>query len=126
MGWDISEKGFRIVLSPDVPEVIAQHVPEDAEALLSQHGLSRRDIGCWILHTGGPKILRATQNALGLRAEDIAASWDCLRKMGNLSSASVLMVLEEILENRRPAPGTWSVLAAMGPGFCSELVLMRW
>jgi alkylresorcinol/alkylpyrone synthase len=56
----------------------------------------------------------------------LAASWDCLRRMGNLSSASVLMVLEDTMMNRRPEPGTWSVLAAMGPGFCSELVLLRW
>ncbi len=126
MGWDISEKGFRIVLSPEVPDVIAGNVGKDAEALLAPHGLTREDIGCWILHTGGPKILRATQQALGLRTEDIAASWDCLRRMGNLSSTSVLMVLEEVMEHRRPAPGTWSVLAAMGPGFCSELVLLRW
>jgi len=126
MGWDISERGFRIILSPDVPDVIASNVGNDADALLAPHGLTREDIGSWILHTGGPKILRATEVALGLKGGEIGASWDCLRKMGNLSSASVLMVLEEVMQNRRPEPGTWSVLAAMGPGFCSELVLLRW
>ena len=126
MGWAISETGFRIILSAEVPNVIASHVREDAEALLAPHGLRLSDVGTWILHTGGPKILRATQNALGLGEDGLAASWDCLRRMGNLSSASVLIVLEEILEHRRPEPGSWSILAAMGPGFCSEMVLLKW
>ncbi len=126
MGWAISETGFRIILSPEVPNVIAAHVREDAEALLAPHGLQLTDVGTWILHTGGPKILRATQTALGLGEDGLAASWDCLRRMGNLSSASVLIVLEEILQHRRPEPGTWSILAAMGPGFCSEMVLLKW
>jgi alkylresorcinol/alkylpyrone synthase len=126
MGWDISEKGFKVVLSPEVPDVIARNVGRDADALLTQRGLTRADIGCWILHTGGPKILRATQQALGIDEKALSASWDCLRRMGNLSSASVLMVLEETMSQRRPASGTWSILGAMGPGFCSELVLLRW
>jgi alkylresorcinol/alkylpyrone synthase len=126
MGWDISESGFRIVLSPEVPDVIAKHLGDDADKLLAQHSLTRSDIGCWILHTGGPKILRATQEALGIDEKALYASWDCLRRMGNLSSASVLMVLEETMSRRRPAAGTWSVLGAMGPGFCSELLLLRW
>jgi alkylresorcinol/alkylpyrone synthase len=126
MGWDVSERGFQIVLAPEVPQVIREHLRADADAFLAEHGLTRADIGCWVLHTGGPRVLEATQEALGLSREDVAASWDCLRRMGNLSSASVLAVLEEIMLHRAPAPGTWSVLAAMGPGFCSELVLMRW
>jgi alkylresorcinol/alkylpyrone synthase len=126
MGWDISECGFRIVLSPQVPEVVAANLGGDMDVFLGEHRLTRRDIGCWILHTGGPKVLRATQQALGVDEKTLAVSWDCLRRMGNLSSASVLMVLEEVILYERPDPGTWSVLAAMGPGFCSELVLLRW
>lgn len=126
MGWEITEKGFRIVLSPQVPEVIREHLGQDVDEFLALHDLTRQSIGSWILHTGGPKILEATQAALGLRREDLQASWECLRKVGNLSSSSVLVVLEEFLMNRRPEPGSWSVLAAMGPGFCSELVLLRW
>jgi alkylresorcinol/alkylpyrone synthase len=126
MGWDISETGFRIVLSPEVPDVIAKNLGGDMDTFLGENGLTREDIGCWVLHTGGPKVLRATQQALGVDERAVAASWDCLRRMGNLSSASVLMVLEETMMRRRPEPGTWSVLAAMGPGFCSELVLLRW
>lgn len=126
MGWDISEKGFRIVLSRDVPDVILQNLGRDVDEFLEDHGLGRADIGSWVIHTGGPKVLQATEDALGLERGALDASWSCLRKTGNLSSASVLFVLEEVLRNRRPPAGCWGVLAAMGPGFCSELVLLRW
>ena len=126
MGWDISEKGFRIVLSPRVPDVIRENLGRDVDELLGEHGLVRGDIANWIMHTGGPKILEATQEALGVDATALEASWECLRRVGNLSSASVLVVLEDYLTRRRPEAGSWSVLGAMGPGFCSELVLLRW
>ncbi len=126
MGWKISEKGFHIVLSPDVPKVVLQHMGEDVDEFLEEQGLDRGSIGSWIMHTGGPKVLKATATALGIKETDLQASWDCLRKVGNISSTSVLLVLEDVFRNRRPAPGTWSVLAAMGPGFCAELILLRW
>jgi alkylresorcinol/alkylpyrone synthase len=126
MGWDISEKGFQIVLSPTLPQLITDHLGQDVDAFLADHALTRNDIGAWILHPGGPKVLKATGTALGLSRQTLSASWESLRKVGNLSSASVLLVLEEIFKRRRPQPGTYSVLAAMGPGFCSELVLLRW
>jgi alkylresorcinol/alkylpyrone synthase len=126
MGWAISEKGFRIVLSREVPNLVRQRLGGDVDAFLADMGYARGDVGSWVLHTGGPKVLEATQAALGLEKKQLAASWDCLRKTGNLSSASVLVVLEEVMKRRRPEPGTLGLLAAMGPGFCSELVLLRW
>jgi alkylresorcinol/alkylpyrone synthase len=126
MGWDISEEGFRIVLSAEVPAIIRAKLPGDVDAFLERNGLTRGDVGSWVLHTGGPKVLEAIADSLGLDRETCAASWDSLRDVGNLSSASVLLVLEEIMLNRRPAPGTWGVLAALGPGFCAQLVLLRW
>ena len=126
MGWDISEKGFRIVLSADVPRVVQEHLREDVDSFLAEHELKRSDIDSWIMHTGGPKVLEATQQALELPENALAASWKCLSEVGNLSSASVLVVLEQIFHHQRPAPGTLSVLAAMGPGFCAELVLLLW
>ncbi len=126
MGWTISEKGFRIVLSPGVPDMVRDHLAQDVDAFLAENELARGDIGTWIIHTGGPKVLEATQESLALPDGALDVSWECLRKTGNLSSASVLCVLEKFMTERRPSPGTWSVLAAMGPGFCSELVLLRW
>ena len=126
MGWDVSEKGFRIVLSREVPEVVHQNLRHDVDEFLGDHGITRREIHSWILHTGGPRILEATAKALELPEGALDTSWECLRRTGNLSSASVLVVLEQFLENKRPPPGSNSVLAAMGPGFCSELLLLKW
>lgn len=126
MGWKISEKGFQITLSPEVPKLIRKNLGRDMDAFLADHDLTRADIGSWVLHTGGPKVLEATADALGLHNGELEASWNCLKRVGNLSSASVLVVLEDVMKNRRTEPGTWGILAAMGPGFCSELVLLRW
>jgi len=126
MGWHISEKGFRIVLSAEVPNLIQQKLGGDVDQFLADLGRDRAEVGSWVLHTGGPKVLEATASALGLKNGQLDASWDCLRRVGNLSSASVLVVLEDVMKNRRPAPGTLGVLAAMGPGFCSELVALEW
>ncbi len=126
MGWDISEKGFRIVLSREVPDVVREHLGPDVDALLAEHGFKRSDVGSWVMHTGGPKVLEAAEESLGMKKGEIQASWDCLRRVGNLSSASVLCVLEDVMLNRRPEPGTLGVMAALGPGFCSEVVLLRW
>jgi alkylresorcinol/alkylpyrone synthase len=126
MGWDISERGFRIVLSPDVPKVVTENLGRDVDRFLGAQRLSRKDIGTWIMHTGGPKVLEATGESLGLPREALEVSWEALRRVGNLSSASVLVVLDEVMKHRRPAPGARSVLAAMGPGFCAEMLLLEW
>ena len=126
MGWDISEQGFRIVLSPEVPEMVRQHLARDVDGFLADYGLDRGDIDTWIMHTGGPKVLEATAQSLDLPDGALDVSWQTLRRVGNLSSASVLLVLEEFMNRRRPEAGSYSILAAMGPGFCSELVLLRW
>lgn len=126
MGWNVSEKGFRIVLSKEVPNLVRENLAHDVDDFLAERGLTRADIGSWALHTGGPKILEATADALGLKNGELDVSWECLRRTGNLSSASVLVVLEEVMKNRRPPAGTLGLLAAMGPGFCSEFVLLEW
>jgi alkylresorcinol/alkylpyrone synthase len=126
MGWDISQDGFRIVLSPRLPELIKRHLAGDLDTFLESFGLNRADIGNWLIHTGGPKVLEAIQYALGLCDGELERSWECLRRCGNLSSASVLLVLEDVTMQHRPAPRTLGVLLAMGPGFCSEMILVRW
>ena len=88
------------------------------------------DIARWVCHPGGPKILEAIQDALGLHDDELAVSWRSLAGIGNLSSASVLHVLQDTMEGRDgaapPEPGTPGLLMAMGPGFCAELVLLGW
>ncbi|MGA8617493.1 MAG: 3-oxoacyl-[acyl-carrier-protein] synthase III C-terminal domain-containing protein [Candidatus Sulfotelmatobacter sp.] len=126
MGWNISEKGFRILLSTEVPNLIRENLGRDVDEFLADQGHTRTDLKSFVMHTGGPKVLEASAAALGLHNGELDASWDCLRKVGNLSSASVLVVLEDVMKNRRPEPGTLGLLAAMGPGFCSELLLLQW
>ncbi|MBB6142325.1 alkylresorcinol/alkylpyrone synthase [Silvibacterium bohemicum] len=126
MGWDISEKGFNIILSPDVPKVVRENLGHDVDQFLAAHNMTRNDVGTWIMHNGGPKVLEASAEALGIDNSELQVSWDALRRVGNLSSASVLVVLDEIMKHQRPKPGTRSVLAAMGPGFCAEMLLLEW
>jgi alkylresorcinol/alkylpyrone synthase len=126
MGWDITEAGFQIVLSAEVPEVVRRYLRRDVDGFLAEHGLARTDIGVWVSHPGGPKVLEAMEEALELPDDALEASWRTLREVGNLSSTSVLLVLKDAMERRAPPPGTFGLLAAMGPGFCSELVLLRW
>jgi alkylresorcinol/alkylpyrone synthase len=126
MGWDISETGFKIVLSADVPLVARDRLRPDVDSFLAEHGLTVSDIDSWVCHPGGPKVLEAMQESLDLPPGALDVTWRSLQEVGNLSSTSVLMVLADTLENHRPPPGSYGVLLAMGPGFCSELVLLQW
>jgi alkylresorcinol/alkylpyrone synthase len=126
MGWDIGDTGFTIVLSPDVPKVVLENLRGDVESFLTENKIGLGDVGSWIFHSGGPKVLEAVESSLDLPKDALAASWKSLREVGNLSAASVLMVLAETLEHQRGAPGSYSILAAMGPAFCLELVLLQW
>jgi alkylresorcinol/alkylpyrone synthase len=126
MGWDLVEGGFKVVLSAKVPSIVTEHVRDDVDGFLAAQGLGRGDIRHWIAHTGGPKVLQAFESALELPPEALQRSWDSLRKTGNLSSASVLFVLSELLASGEARPGDLGLLMAMGPGFCAELVLLRW
>jgi alkylresorcinol/alkylpyrone synthase len=125
MGWDVSEKGFHLVLSPEVPDVVRQYVRRDVDAFLGDHGLTRGEIARFILHPGGPAILEAAAEALEVDDAALEPTWRTLREHGNLSSSSVILVLKEVLADP-PPPGSHGLMLAMGPGFCSELVLLRW
>jgi len=125
MGWDVTSGGLRIVLDAGVPDLIRQHVRADVDGFLADQGLTRADIGWWVCHPGGPKVLQALEVALELPRSAVSMTWDSLARIGNLSSASVLHILEDTLRDRPPAPGSKGILMAMGPGFCLELVLLE-
>jgi alkylresorcinol/alkylpyrone synthase len=126
MGWEIGRHGFRILLSAAVPNVARECVRPDLERFLAEHRLRLSDVRSWVCHPGGPKVLQALEEGLALPPEALALSWQSLRRAGNLSSASVLLILEQTIEQARPQPGAAGVMLAMGPGFCSEYLLLDW
>jgi len=127
MGWDIGASGFRLVLAPTVADIVDTYLRDDVDAFLAAQDLAVADVGTWIAHPGGPRVIEAIIRALGLKPDALDVTRRSLASLGNLSSSSVLHVLQETLAAREPgAPTGPAVLLAMGPGFCSELVLLDW
>jgi alkylresorcinol/alkylpyrone synthase len=124
IGWDIGGTGFRIVLSAGVPDVIGRHFAGDVHSLLNANRLGVADVSTWLAHPGGPKVLEAFAQALGLADAAFEPSWRALAAAGNQSSAAVLGILSEAL--RTPVPGETGLLFALGPGVTAELVLLHW
>ncbi|MEU7038745.1 3-oxoacyl-[acyl-carrier-protein] synthase III C-terminal domain-containing protein [Streptomyces sp. NPDC046237] len=125
LGWDVGEWGFRMVLGPELPELVRLHVTEEVESFLAEHDLKPMDVTAWICHPGGPRILDALAEELGLPDSALAASRRALAATGNLSSASVLQILSDT-QTAPPSAGTTGLMIALGPGFSSELLLLAW
>ena len=125
MGWDIGSSGLRLILAPDLPTVVERYLAEDVTKFLAAHGLDISDVGAWVSHPGGPKIIDSIVESLGLPDNALELTWRSLSEVGNLSSASVLHVLRDTIA-KRPPSGSPGLMLAMGPGFCSELVMLRW
>jgi alkylresorcinol/alkylpyrone synthase len=125
LGWKVRDTGFSIVLSARLPELLRAHLLADVKGLLAEHGLAPDEVPTWVVHAGGPRVLDAVRDALGLAEEDLRHSREHLADAGNLSSASVLHVLARTLEATAAPPGSPAVLMAFGPGVSSELVLLR-
>lgn len=125
MGYDVGAAGFELVLSRDLADTVRQYLAGDVTAFLGDHGLTTTDIGAWVTHPGGPKIIEAITESLNLPPQALELTWRSLGEIGNLSSASVLHVLRDTIAKPPPSdsPG---LMIAMGPGFCSELVLLHW
>ncbi len=126
MGWEVVDSGLRISLSADVTEIAEVQLRPGVEAFLAGHGLSIGEIRHWIAHPGGPKVIQAIESGLGLDEHALDLSRESLAAVGNLSSSSVLLILEQTLERFQPALGSYGLLMAMGPAFCAELVLLQW
>ena len=125
LGWHVGASGFQIVLSARLPDVVRAELAADVEGLLAAHGLKVDDVDRWVVHAGGPRILDAVEGALSLRDGSLDASRASLAAVGNLSSASVLDVLDRTQRAGVP-PGAHGVLLAFGPGVSAEMVLLRW
>jgi alkylresorcinol/alkylpyrone synthase len=126
MGFELKDSGFHIVLSKEVPQLIRDKIRTLVDCMLSRHALTREQIRAFVLHPGGQKLLSFMEQELELCACQIQPSWDVLRDYGNLSSASVLFVLNEWLTRGEIKTGDHGLLAAFGPGFSAEMLLLQW
>jgi alkylresorcinol/alkylpyrone synthase len=126
LGWRLADGGFRIVLTADLAEVVERRLNGSVTAFLGEHGLTVDDIRSWICHPGGPKVLDATQRALKLPDSAMTASRRSLSEAGNMSSVSVLHILELTAAEEAPPPGSFGLMIGLGPGVSAELVLLRW
>jgi alkylresorcinol/alkylpyrone synthase len=126
MGWDAGSDGLRIVLGAEVPELVRRYLGTDVSEFLADHGLDCDDVAVWVTHPGGPKVIDAIESELRLGPDALALTRRSLAAVGNLSSASVLHVLADSVDLHPPTGGAIGLMIAMGPGFCSELVLLQW
>jgi predicted naringenin-chalcone synthase len=125
MTWDLTEKGFRMGLSPELPRALGGHVEAVVGKLLAGHGLMPQDVAAWAVHPGGPRVLDVVADRLGLSEEELKESTEVLRDRGNCSSATVLLVLERIARERKLSDGDHVVCLTFGPGLTLSAALLR-
>jgi alkylresorcinol/alkylpyrone synthase len=126
MGFDLRDSGFHILLDKNVPDMIGAKIKPLIDDFLGRHGLTQQDIKGWILHPGGARLLGNVEIALGLTKCQTQPSWDVLANVGNLSSATILFILQEWLDKRPLNSGDIALAAAFGPGFSAEFLLLQW
>ena len=124
MGWDVVDTGFKVVLSPEVPQLVANELPGEVKSLMAATAGNREKPDFMVAHPGGPKVMEAMETALELEDDALELSWQSLHQFGNMSSSSVLFVLRDTIE-RKPKPGSIGMMAAMGPAFCAELNVLE-
>ncbi|GAF65569.1 naringenin-chalcone synthase [Bacillus sp. TS-2] len=125
MGWDVKDTGLHVVFSRDIPSIIEKWLKPNVTDFLEKHHLQLEQITAFIAHPGGRKVLEAYETSLGIKEEKTAISKEVLRKNGNMSSPTVLYVLEKFMKQTFQS-GDIGLMASLGPGFCSELVLISW
>ncbi len=125
LGWEVRDTGFAIVLSAGLPDLLRAHLLADVKGLLAEHDLTPAEVPTWVVHAGGPRVIDAVRDALGLSEDAVRESRASLACAGNLSSASVLDVLARTLAQSDAPPGSPAVLMAFGPGVSCELVLLN-
>jgi alkylresorcinol/alkylpyrone synthase len=126
MGFEYPGGRPRVVLSKDVRRLGAGLMAEMARALLDLQGLKRGDVRHWVLHSAGRRVLDRARVLLELDEGALAPARTVLREYGNMSSATILFVLDEVLRTEAPVPGDWGVMVGLGPGFAAEGALLRW
>ncbi|UOY93419.1 type III polyketide synthase [Ectobacillus sp. JY-23] len=125
MGWDIRNNGLYVIFSKDIPTIIKNWLRPNVEGFLARYNMTVQDIAHFVAHPGGKKVLQAYEEALDMHEEKTQISLDILRQYGNMSSATVLYVLSKYMQMVQ-TPGETGLIAALGPGFSSELILVEW
>lgn len=126
LGWRLGSDGFRIVLTAELADVVERRLSGSVSSFLAEHGLTVEEISTWVCHPGGPKVIDAIQKSLKLPDSAVEMSRRSLAEVGNLSSASVLHVLEKSIGTCLPPPGSAGLMIGLGPGVSVELVLLQW
>ncbi|WP_422748099.1 type III polyketide synthase [Mycobacterium sp. WMMD1722] len=125
LGWRLGADGFRIVLTAELADVVERRLGATVTSFLNDHGLDIHHVARWVCHPGGPRVLDAVQAALGLPDRAVESSRRSLAEVGNLSSASVLHILQQTLD-AAPPPGSTGLIIGLGPGVSVELLLLQW
>ena len=126
MGWEVMNEGLKVIFSKHIPSIVSRSILAEVASLLESNGLRLPQIRHFALHPGGMKVLRAYESALAIQESVLAPSASILRSYGNMSSCTILFVLQEILKSSHaPAEGEWGIAGALGPGFSSELLLLK-
>lgn len=126
MGMDLVDTGTRNILRPEVADYVKVALHKTIDPLLADHNLTKEEIALWMVHPGGPKIIKAVQEEFGLEEQVLKGSWDALAEIGNISSPTVLYILDKSLAGEQPPAGSYGLLLAMGPGFSQEAILLQW
>lgn len=125
MGWEIDNDGWRVVFSSDIPRIVEERVAPEVKQFLQKHNLTVQQIGHFIAHPGGWKVIQAYRNGLQLTEDHLEPSQQVLKNFGNMSSPTVFFVLEEVLKKEIDG-GEYGLITALGPGFSGEMLLVRW
>jgi len=126
VGFSQVQGRLRIILDKDVPELAGPAAVKVVQRLLARNGLAKTQIKHWILHSGGRKVIDRLQEDLGLQPEQVKHTKSILKNFGNMSSPTVIFVLNEIMQKEDPRPGDYGIMLALGPGLSVETALLRW
>ena len=126
LGWRLGADGFRIVLTAELADVVEQRLNESVTSFLAGHGLTVDDISTWMCHPGGPRVIDAVQKSLKLPDSAVEVSRRSLAEVGNMSSVSVLHILDKVISTCPPPAGSAGLMIGLGPGVSAELILMQW
>ncbi|MEE8149730.1 MAG: 3-oxoacyl-[acyl-carrier-protein] synthase III C-terminal domain-containing protein [candidate division Zixibacteria bacterium] len=125
MGWNVVSKGLQVIFAQRIPEIVKEHAAMDTDDFLRTHNLTLKDISSFLFHPGGTKVLKAYETALDLTDNELSLSWDVLNDYGNISSVTVLFILERFMNQNRQGSKGYGLITALGPGFCSESMLIK-